>query len=71
MAATGAKGGLAHRNKPVNKPVPKKAEAKTLKRKRGQEDLGKLREAVDQLVRRPILVSSSCLSCRCCLPTVA
>ncbi|KAK4034634.1 P-loop containing nucleoside triphosphate hydrolase protein [Parachaetomium inaequale] len=41
----GAKNGLAHRNKPV----PKKAEAKSLKRKRGQEDLGKLKEAVEQL----------------------
>ena len=66
MAATGAKSGLAHRNKST----PKKAEAKTLKRKRGQEDLGKLREAVDQLVSRPILVSSSCLSCAHRLPIV-
>ncbi|GAB1316573.1 ATP-dependent RNA helicase dbp4 [Madurella fahalii] len=45
MAAGGAKGGLAQRNKPT----PKKSEAKSLKRKREQEDLGKLREAVNQL----------------------
>ncbi|KAK4155834.1 P-loop containing nucleoside triphosphate hydrolase protein [Chaetomidium leptoderma] len=45
MAADGTKGGLAHRKKTA----PKKAESKTLKRKRGQEDLSKLREAVDQL----------------------
>ncbi|KAK4238667.1 P-loop containing nucleoside triphosphate hydrolase protein [Achaetomium macrosporum] len=45
MAAGGGKGALAHRNKPV----PKKSESKSLKRKREQEDLGKLREAVDQL----------------------
>lgn len=46
MAAGDKKGGLAHRNKPA----PKKGEAKTLKRKRDQDDLGKLRNAVDQLV---------------------
>ncbi|KAH6634655.1 P-loop containing nucleoside triphosphate hydrolase protein [Chaetomium sp. MPI-SDFR-AT-0129] len=45
MAAAGSKNGLAHRNKST----PKKAEAKSLKRKRGQDDLGKLKEAVDQL----------------------
>jgi hypothetical protein len=49
MAGAATKAGLAHRNKP-NKPVPKKAETKTLKRKRDQEDLGKLRKAVDELV---------------------
>jgi hypothetical protein len=47
--ATGAKSGLAHRSK-TDKAAPKKSEAKTLKRKRGQEDLAKLRDAVDQLV---------------------
>jgi ATP-dependent RNA helicase DDX10/DBP4 len=46
MAAGSGKGSLA----PRNKPVPKKAESKSLKRKREQEDLGKLREAVEQLV---------------------
>ncbi|KAK3307124.1 P-loop containing nucleoside triphosphate hydrolase protein [Chaetomium strumarium] len=45
MAAGSGKGTIAHRNKAV----PKKAESKSLKRKREQEDLGKLREAVEQL----------------------
>lgn len=59
MAAGGAKGGIAHRSKPA----PKKAEAKTLKRKRGQEDLGKLQEAVKQLV-------GARLSCRPASPSI-
>lgn len=46
MAAGNSKGGLAHRKKAV----PKKTDAKSLKRKRGQEDLGKLKAAVDELV---------------------
>ena len=46
MAAGNSKGGLAHRSKAV----PKKTDAKSLKRKRGQEDLGKLKAAVDELV---------------------
>jgi ATP-dependent RNA helicase DDX10/DBP4 len=46
MAAGGAKGGTGQRAKPV----PKKSDLKSLKRKREQEDLGKLREAVSQLV---------------------
>ena len=46
MAAGNSKGGLTHRNKAV----PKKTDAKSLKRKRGQEDLGKLKAAVDELV---------------------
>lgn len=46
MAAGGAKGGLAQRNRQT----PKKSESRSLKRKREQEDLGKLREAVNQLV---------------------
>lgn len=46
MAAGGAKAGLAHRSKST----PKKTESKTLKRKRDQEDLGKLRQAVEELV---------------------
>jgi ATP-dependent RNA helicase DDX10/DBP4 len=50
MAASGTKGALAHRNKPA----PKKAESKSLKRKRGLEDLGKLRDAVNQLVSWPL-----------------
>ncbi|KAK3294110.1 P-loop containing nucleoside triphosphate hydrolase protein [Chaetomium fimeti] len=45
MAAGNTKGGLAHRNKPT----PKKSDARSLKRKRGQEDLGKLKAAIDQL----------------------
>ncbi|KAH6632560.1 P-loop containing nucleoside triphosphate hydrolase protein [Chaetomium tenue] len=45
MAAGNAKGGIAHRNKSV----PKKTDAKSLKRKRGQEDLGKLKAAIDEL----------------------
>ncbi|KXX78398.1 ATP-dependent RNA helicase DBP4 [Madurella mycetomatis] len=45
MAAGGAKGGLAQRNKQT----PKKSESRSLKRKREKEDLGKLREAVNQL----------------------
>lgn len=53
MAAGGAKPGIPHRNKPT----PKKGEAKTLKRKRGQEDLGKLKVAIEELV--------SVLLCRC------
>lgn len=52
MAAGGAKPNIPHRNKPT----PKKGEAKTLKRKRGQEDLGKLKAAIEELVSR--------LSCR-------
>jgi ATP-dependent RNA helicase DDX10/DBP4 len=46
MATGNSKGGLAHRNKSV----PKKTGAKSLKRKRGQEDLGKLKAAIDELV---------------------
>lgn len=46
MAAGNAKGGFAHRNKSV----PKKTDAKSLKRKRGQEDLGKLKAAIEELV---------------------
>ncbi|KAH6855870.1 P-loop containing nucleoside triphosphate hydrolase protein [Chaetomium sp. MPI-CAGE-AT-0009] len=45
MAAGNSKGGLAHRNKPA----PKKTDARSLKRKRGQEDLGKLKAAIDEL----------------------
>ncbi|KAL2142658.1 hypothetical protein VTI28DRAFT_872 [Corynascus sepedonium] len=45
MAAGSTKDGLPHRKKPI----PKKAEAKSLKRKRGEEDLGKLKAAVEQL----------------------
>lgn len=48
-AKPGSKGGLAHRGKTA----PKKSEAKTLKRKRGQEDLTKLQTAVDELVSLP------------------
>ncbi len=54
-AKPGQKGGLAHRGKSA----PKKSEAKTLKRKRGQEDLGKLQTAVDELVRMPSTLQSS------------
>jgi ATP-dependent RNA helicase DDX10/DBP4 len=50
MAAGGAKPGIPHRNKPT----PKKGEAKTLKRKRGQEDLGKLKAAIEELVSVPL-----------------
>lgn len=49
MAAGSTKDGLPHRKKPI----PKKAEAKSLKRKRGEEDLGKLKAAVEQLVSMP------------------
>ncbi|KAK4134680.1 DEAD-domain-containing protein [Trichocladium antarcticum] len=54
MADGETKAGLAHRNKPAKqgkpgKPAPKNSDTKTLKRKRDQEDLGKLRKAVDEL----------------------
>ncbi|AEO70720.1 uncharacterized protein THITE_2122420 [Thermothielavioides terrestris NRRL 8126] len=45
MAAGSAKSGPANRSKQI----PKKAESKSLKRKREQEDLGKLRDAISQL----------------------
>ncbi|KAK4099197.1 DEAD-domain-containing protein [Parathielavia hyrcaniae] len=45
MAAGGTKDGLAHRSKQA----PKKPESKSLKRKRGPEDLNQLREAVNKL----------------------
>ncbi|KAL2257561.1 hypothetical protein VTK26DRAFT_9477 [Humicola hyalothermophila] len=45
MAAGDKNGGLAHRNKAV----PKKHEPKSLKRKREQEELDKLRNAVEHL----------------------
>ncbi|KAL2016321.1 hypothetical protein VTK56DRAFT_3862 [Thermocarpiscus australiensis] len=45
MGARSAKGDTAH----GKKQAPKKSEARSLKRKREQEDLGKLRNAVDQL----------------------
>ncbi|KAL2135703.1 hypothetical protein VTI74DRAFT_7220 [Chaetomium olivicolor] len=45
MAHGSGKGGLAHRGKQA----PKKSESKSLKRKREEEDLGKLKEAVNQL----------------------
>ncbi|KAK4186421.1 P-loop containing nucleoside triphosphate hydrolase protein [Podospora australis] len=50
MATGSAKTVIPHRNKPKTaKPIPKHAEAKTLKRKRGQDDLQKLRTAIEEL----------------------
>ncbi|KAL2153774.1 hypothetical protein VTH82DRAFT_4929 [Thermothelomyces myriococcoides] len=44
MAASGTKEGLPHRKKPILK-----KELKSLKRKRGEEDLNKLKERIEQL----------------------
>jgi len=55
MAAGDPKTAIAHRSKPTKpkkspKDLPTKSEAKTLKRKRGQDELQRLRTSIEELV---------------------